>query len=147
MTATTIKDSFKCSVNDFYKIITDYEKYPEFLSEISVCRIIEEKAEQGQIKKLVEYHIRLFKSFMYRLWMIENHQDCSLNWEFAQGSIFKSNQGYWKLKGQKDQCVATFYIDCQFKIFIPSTVSKKLISIHLPNMMRSYHQRVGVLYG
>ena len=53
MATTTINDLFACSVDDFYKIITDYEKYPEFLKEISQCCVVEEKHEEGKNKKLV----------------------------------------------------------------------------------------------
>ena len=143
MASTTVNEVFPCSIDDFYKIVTDYEKYPEFLSEISHCRIVKEKDN----KKLVEYDIQLIKSFIYELWMNENETSHCIDWEFAGGSIFKSNKGYWKLEDLSGRCCATFHIDCQFKIFIPRSITNTLLHINLPNMMKSYHKRVVELYG
>ena len=143
MATTTVSEVFSCSVENFYKIITDYEKYPEFLSEISHCRIIDQKEN----KKLVEYDIHLLKSFIYKLWMKEDKDSYYLSWEFAGGAIFKSNKGYWKLEDLSGKCCATFHLDCQFKVFIPGAITKTLLQINLPNMMKSYHERVKIFYG
>lgn len=143
MASTTVNEVFSCSKENFYKIVTDYEKYPEFLSEVSDCRIVRE--EEG--KKLIKYNIQLFKSFTYELWMKENEISHRIDWEFAGGSIFKSNKGYWKLEDLSGRCCATFHIDCQFKIFIPKSITNTLLQINLPNMMKSYHKRVDELYG
>ena len=143
MADTTVSEVFSCSTDDFYKIVTDYEKYPEFLPEISHCHVIEERDE----KKLVEYDIQLIKSFTYKLWMKEDKVSHRVDWEFAGGSIFRSNTGYWKLEDLSSKCCVTFHIDCQFKVFIPRSITKTLLQINLPNMMKSYHKRVGEMYG
>ena len=143
MASTTVNEVFPCSKEDFYKIVTDYEKYPEFLSEISKCHIIKKEGD----RKLIEYDIQLFKSFTYKLWMKEDETSHCIDWEFAGGSIFKSNKGYWKLEDLSGRCCATFHIDCQFKVFIPRSITNTLLQINLPNMMKSYHKRVGELYG
>ena len=143
MASTTVNEVFSCSTDDFYKIVTDYEKYPQFLPEISHCQIIKEENS----KKLVEYDVQLIKSFTYKLWMKEDAASYRIDWEFAGGSIFKLNQGYWKLEDLSDRCCVTFHIDCQFKVFIPRSITNTLLQINLPNMMKSYHKRVSELYG
>lgn len=143
MTEVRQSEVFDCSVEQFYQIITDYEKYPEFLTEVSDCQILQEKAE----KKLIEYKIHIIKSFAYRLWMTENKALHAIEWTFAGGAIFKSNNGSWHLKEQAGKCHATFHLACRFKIFIPGAITKSLLQSHLPNMMASYHKRVKELYG
>ena len=143
MAEVTKNEIFACSLDNFYKIIKDYEKYPLFLSEISHCAVIGQK--NGQ--KLVEYQVHLIRSFTYQLWMTENDDIYHLNWELAGGAMFKSNKGYWNLEEKSGQCSATFHLNCQFKMFIPNTITKTLLQVNLPNMMKSYHKRVNELYG
>ena len=59
MAGASATEVFNCSVNDFYNIISDYEKYPEFLAEVSQCKILESQDN----RKLVEYSINLIKTF------------------------------------------------------------------------------------
>jgi coenzyme Q-binding protein COQ10 len=63
--ATT--ELFPCTTEQFFKIVTDYEKYPEFLSEVKSCKVLKTEGS----KKLVEYKVSVIKSFTYTLWMNE----------------------------------------------------------------------------
>lgn len=49
MAGTQTTEVFNCSKDEFFKIIADYEKYPDFLSEVKDCKVIE---TQGERKKL-----------------------------------------------------------------------------------------------
>ncbi len=133
---------FDCSVDDFFKIVTDYEKYPEFLTEVKSCRII----ESHENKKLVEYQISLIKSFKYRLWMTEiaPHE---ISWELDSGDFFKKSSGHWNLKDEAGKTRADYCVDTQFKVFVPSPVANTLVKVNLPNMMSAYKKRVGEIYG
>ena len=53
MASAKTTEVFPCTVEQFYAIITDYENYPEFLSEVKQCRVVGE--ENGQ--KVVEYDV------------------------------------------------------------------------------------------
>lgn len=133
---------FNCNIQQFYKIVSDYEKYPEFLDEVKQCRIVESKKS----KDLVEYHISLIKTFSYRLWMTKKEPH-EVSWEFESGDIFKTSSGFWKLKEKEGKTEATYSVDTKFNIFVPGPVAKALMNVNLPNMMKSYHKRVEQLYG
>lgn len=141
MAEANATEVFNCSNQEFFKIISDYEKYPEFLSEVSDCKILE---TQGN-RKLVEFSINLIKTFKYSLWMTENEPN--LEWEFAGGDVFKTSSGSWVLKPEADKTRATYNVEASFKTFVPGPIAKGLISVNLPNMMSSYHKRVRLLYG
>ena len=68
MASASTTATFNCTPEQFYSIVTDYEKYPEFLSEVKTCKVIETKGN----KKLVEFHVSVIKTFSYRLWISEN---------------------------------------------------------------------------
>ena len=77
MAKAEINQLFDCEVTQFYKIITDYEKYPDFLSEVKKCKVVKNEGK----KKLVEFQISVIKTITYRVWITEN-EGKGLNWEF-----------------------------------------------------------------
>jgi ribosome-associated toxin RatA of RatAB toxin-antitoxin module len=133
---------FNCSVDEFYKLISDYESYPEFLQEVKDCRVV--KADGA--KKLVEYQVSVIKSFTYQMWMNEK-PPAEITWTFAGGDIFKTSIGSWKLEDQGGKCKATYTVDATFSLFVPGPVAKTLLSVNLPSMMSAYHRRVKEVYG
>jgi coenzyme Q-binding protein COQ10 len=142
MASATHSEVFNCSAEEFYKIISDYEKYPEFLSEVKGMKIL--KSEGG--KKLVEYSVSMIKSFKYTCWMTEV-AGASIHWEFANGDIFKKMSGSWVLQDQPGGKVkATYSVSADFSLFVPGPVANGLVSVNLPNMMNVYKKRVQQIY-
>ncbi len=142
MASAQATEVFNCSVDEFYKIISDYEKYPEFLPEVKNMRITE---DQGARKK-VEYTVNVIKNFVYELWMEEQAPN-KIQWDLAGGDLFKRSSGSWLLEDQSGKTKATYEVEADFKLFVPGPVAKTLISVNLPNMMSAYHKRVSELYG
>jgi ribosome-associated toxin RatA of RatAB toxin-antitoxin module len=133
---------FNCSVEDFYKIVSDFEKYPEFLDEVKDCRVIEEK--DG--KKLVEYTVSVIKNFTYSIWVTETAPN-KISWEFASGDVFKVNNGSWTLEDEAGKCRATYHVEAKFGMFVPGPVTKALVNVNLPNMISAFHKRISQVYG
>lgn len=133
---------FQCTPAQFYKIISDYQKYPEFLSEVKECKVL--KVEGS--RKLVEYTVAVVKNFKYTLWMneVENKE---IKWEFAGGDIFKTSTGFWTLTEEGGKTRASYGVDATFSMFVPGPIAKALVSVNLPNMISAYHKRVKELYG
>ena len=135
-------DIFNCSSAEFFKIISDYEKYPDFLQEVKECHVA--KVEGN--RKLVEYTVSIVKDFKYKLWMTET-EPSTITWEFASGEIFKTMKGFWKLSDESGKCRATYSVDATFGLLVPGPLAKAAVSVNLPNMISSYHKRVAELYG
>jgi ribosome-associated toxin RatA of RatAB toxin-antitoxin module len=133
------EEIFHCPVETFYKIISDYEKYPEFLKDVKEMKVLK---KQGN-KTLVEYTIHVVKTFKYQLWMEENPPH-EIRWHLHEGDLFKVSNGYWKLEpvegGKKTK--ATYFVEVEMKLLVPSAISKAVVSANLPDMMKSYHERV-----
>lgn len=142
MADTKATEVFNCTPDQFFSIVSDYEKYPEFLSEITSCKILQEQDN----RKLVEYEVNVIKKFKYTLWMTEVRPN-KITWEFAGGDLFKISNGSWELEEEAGKTRATYKVEATFKTFVPGPVAKALISVNLPNMMSSYHKRVSEMYG
>lgn len=142
MAAAETSESFACSNEQFFNIISDYEKYPEFLSEVKNCKVIESKGN----KRLVEFQVSVVKTFVYRLWITEE-KPRRISWTLDSGDIFKTSTGSWDLSEKAGQTEARYAVDATFKIFVPGPVAKALVKTNLPNMMRAYQNRVKKIYG
>ncbi|GIL18363.1 MAG: hypothetical protein BroJett040_21140 [Oligoflexia bacterium] len=142
MASANTSDIFSCSTEQFFKIISDYPNYPEFLQEVKECKILKTEGN----RKLVEYTVSVMKNFKYTLWMTEVPNQ-SITWEFAGGDVFKTMSGSWKLQDEGGKCRATYSVDATFGMLVPSPIAKALVSVNLPNMISSYHKRVSELYG
>ena len=133
---------FNCSPEEFYKIVTDYEKYGDFLSEVRSCKVLKVEAD----KKLVEYTVNVIKDFKYRLWMTEEPLK-KISWVLESGDLFKVSNGYWEIQEEAGKTRATYFVEAKFNMFVPGPIAKALVNVNLPNMMSSYHKRVKELYG
>jgi ribosome-associated toxin RatA of RatAB toxin-antitoxin module len=129
---------FDCTAEELFYIITDYENYPEFLPEVKDCTIVKDLGD----RKLVEYQISLIKSFNYRLWMNEDWDTKKVTWEFNSGDLFKQSTGSWILEDVDGRCKATYEVDAKVKMFVPGAITKKLVSVNLPSMMKAYEKRL-----
>lgn len=142
MAKASTTEVFNCTPEQFFKIISDYETYHEFLAEVKQCKVIK---VEGQ-RKLVEYNVQVVKSFKYSLWMTESPPS-GITWEFASGDIFKTSVGSWKLEDEAGKTRATYSVEATFGMFVPGPIANALVSVNLPNMISSYHKRVKQLYG
>ena len=142
MASAQTTEVFNCTPAQFYKIVADYDKYPEFLAEVKECKILK---VEGQ-RKLVEYTVTVVKNFNYSLWMTETENQ-EIKWEFAGGDIFKTSTGAWKLTEEGGKCRASYAVDASFTMFVPGPLAKALVNVNLPSMISAYHKRVAELYG
>lgn len=142
MASAKTTEVFNCSVEQFFKIISDYEKYPEFLNEVARTKILQTTGN----KKLVEFEVSVIKTFKYNMWLTENAPS-EISWELESGDMFKTSVGSWKLQEEAGKCRATYILDATFNMFVPGPIAKALVNVNLPAMMSSYHKRVKELYG
>lgn len=142
MASASTSDVFNCTVPEFYKIISDYGSYPQFLSEVKSCKVLKAEGE----RKLVEYSVTMVKSFKYTIWTTESEPN-GISWEFAGGDIFKTMKGHWKLEDQAGKCKGTYFVEATFGLFVPGPITKALLDVNLPNMISAYHKRIKTLYG
>lgn len=142
MAGAQTTELFNCTPEEFYKIISDYEKYSDFLSEVKNVRVVESQEK----RKLVEFHISLIKSFSYRLWINENPGK-GIHWSLESGDLFKVSNGAWDLSDEGGKTRAKYSVEAAFKVFVPGPVAKALVNVNLPNMMAAYHKRIKDLYG
>lgn len=142
MASAHAKETFNCSVEEFFKIVSDYEKYPEFLPEVKSVKIYK---TSGDTKEM-EYHVSLIKTFKYKLKVVDKKSE-SVTFEFIGGDVFKTMKGSWKLSDAKGKCAVEYNVEATFGMLVPESMAKPLVSANLPLMMANFKKRVKEVYG
>ncbi len=142
MASANTKEVFNCTVEEFFKIVSDYEKYPDFLPEVKSVKIIKDNGDS----KEMEYQVSLIKTFKYKLKVIEKKNE-SVIFEFIGGDVFKTMKGSWKLTAQGSQCAIDYNVEASFGMLVPESMAKPLVSANLPMMISNFKKRVKTIYG
>jgi coenzyme Q-binding protein COQ10 len=138
---------FNCTPQEFFDLLKDYEKYPEFLKEVKSCKVLTERTTDQGLEKMVEYKVSVIKDITYV--NIQKEEPAkSVTWKFLRGDLFKTMSGGWQLEAAPEgKTKATYTVDAEFGMFVPSMITKGVLAVNLPAMMQAYHKRVGDLYG
>ena len=125
-------------IESVYKTLSDFEKYSEFIKEISKVEILEKLSDGSQI---VRFHADIIKEFSYDL-----HMKCkpfdSITWTFVRGDVFKENQGTWIFeKIDEKRTKATYSLKANFGVFVPKMIVTKILSQNLPKMFEAIEKR------
>jgi coenzyme Q-binding protein COQ10 len=127
----------KASPKQCFEVITDYEAYPEFLSDLKDVTVANKKGNTCD----VTYEIEVIKRIQYTLKM--KAAPLKIEWSFIKGDIMKDNHGYWELEEvKKGLTKATYHIEVRFGLLVPSAVTKSLVSKNLPAMLNNFKARI-----
>jgi len=138
MGQATTSEIFNAPLEKVFKVISNYNSYPEFLTDIKRVSVLESSGP----RKLVEFELHVIKRFRYQLWLAENPNE-EVSWTFHSGEIFKENTGSWKLKDLGDgRTHADYSIVAKFGVFVPGMIEKMLIEVNLPVMMKSFKKQI-----
>jgi coenzyme Q-binding protein COQ10 len=142
MASANTKEVFNCTKEEFFKIVSDYEKYPEFLPEVKSVKIYKKQAQY----KEMEYSVSLIKTFKYKLRVTETGHDL-VSFEFIGGDVFKTMKGSWKMSEQDGKCAIEYNVEATFGMLVPESMAKPLVTANLPMMISNFKKRVKAIYG
>jgi ribosome-associated toxin RatA of RatAB toxin-antitoxin module len=124
-------------MSDFFSVIRDYEKYPEFLDEMESVRIIR---SEGGVSD-VEFTLNVIKRITYTLRLTESPGGDGLRWELVEG-MFKSNSGGWALESLPDGRTGAVYdVEVAVGIFVPGSIVNRLVGKTLPATLKAFKRR------
>lgn len=138
-------DNFKCTPEQLFSILADYESYPKFLGDVKAISVL----KSTKTYKIVEYTVSIIKSVTYQLRVKEN-KNKNISWTLESGLIFKSLEGSWVLENSKTKKGTTDVIykaDMKLRLFVPKVIEKTLVEINLKTMMKDFKRRVKKIYG
>ena len=128
----------------FFDIITDYDKYGEFLPEVKKVKL---DGGQGSIKE-VTYTVDIkAKVINYTLKHTANRPS-KMTWTMIKGEMMKGNDGSWTLKTSANGGTeATYTIDLKLSSLVPGFIEKALAEQSLPSLLANFKARAEKLHG
>ncbi|MBX7100818.1 MAG: SRPBCC family protein [Myxococcaceae bacterium] len=120
-----------------FKVVSDYERYPEFLPEVKAIRTFNRQGNQVD----VQYTAEIVKTIKYTLRLSED-KPAKLSWAFIEGEFMKDNKGGWQLEDLGNgQTKATYSIEVTLGALVPKTIVNALVDTQLPKMLESFKRR------
>ena len=119
-----------------FAVITNYEKYPEFLSEVKAVRVTDRRGGEA----LVHYEVRVLKSIRYTL-RIKEAAPQRVSWSLVEGELMRENRGSWLLEPQGNQTRATYSIEVTLGPLVPKAMVNVLVDSSLPKMLEAFKTR------
>ena len=119
-----------------FDVVSRFSDYPKFLKGTEAAK--ERKLKSGHF---VDFKINLMKTVSYTI-KVEMNAPASLQWEFVEGELMKTNSGSWQLEEMgPNRTKAKYSIDISFGWLVPKTIVEQLTKTQLPEMLDSFKAR------
>jgi ribosome-associated toxin RatA of RatAB toxin-antitoxin module len=137
MTGVTRSIEIQAPIDTVYGVITDYERYPEFLNHMTAAKVLR---RAGGVTT-VEFELDLIKVFHYVL-NLTDEPPHRLSWTLEEGRWMVRNSGSWELVDLGATGVrATYTIDLDFEIPVPRGIMTRLAGTSLPQSLEAFRRR------
>ncbi len=120
-----------------FAVITAYEAYPQFLSEVKKVRTSDRSDNQVS----VHYEIEVMKTVKYTV-RLREEPPTRVSWTFVEGQFMKDNQGNWLLEeAGAGRTKATYHIEMALGALVPKSIVNALAETQLPKMLEAFKKR------
>ncbi|MBI3892800.1 MAG: SRPBCC family protein [Candidatus Wallbacteria bacterium] len=142
MAQATEQTIVRVSLKDFYSVISDYGRYPEFVDGMTECSILERKKTGCKVKFVLD----LIKRVDYTIQTVEKPGK-SLEWTLLESNLLKKNNGSWFLKALgAEETEVTYSLEVGFGLFVPGFIMDQMTKQMLPKMLASFVDRAETLF-
>ncbi|HZI09192.1 MAG TPA: SRPBCC family protein [Myxococcus sp.] len=124
-------------IEKVFDVITQYERYPEFLPEVKETRTVNRKGNTVD----VHYKVDVMKTVRYSIRVTEE-RPTRMSWSFIEGEMMKDNKGSWVLEAQGEkQTKATYTVEMALGALVPKAIVNALVETSLPKMLDAFKRR------
>jgi ribosome-associated toxin RatA of RatAB toxin-antitoxin module len=131
-------------VEQFRRVIDDFESYPSFLPEVKSIAVGNRSADWAD----VTYEIDVIRRIQYTLRIVSTPDGA--RWSLLKGDFFKKNEGSWVLRPEGEGAThATYSLEVAVGGFlpIPKAITDKLTEHQLPTLLENFKRRAESLAG
>ena len=127
-----------------FDVITDYEKYPEFLPEVKKVKV---EHGQGAVKE-VTYTVDIKAKVINYTLKHTAEKPSKVAWTMIKGEMMKGNDGTWQLKPgpTPGSTEALYSIDLKLSSLVPGFIEKALAEQSLPALLANFKKRAETLH-
>jgi coenzyme Q-binding protein COQ10 len=130
--------TINATVEKCWSVISDYERYPDFLPEVKKIRTSNRRGSEVD----VQYEAEVVKIIKYTVHMKEEGPK-KLSWSFIDGEFMKDNKGGWVLEDNGNGTTkATYNIAVEVGMLVPKTIVNALVDTQLPKLLENFKKRI-----
>lgn len=134
-------------IEDFFRVITDYARYDEFLSamrEVSVAA--PNAAGEREVTYVIEVDVGIAKKRVSYTLLHRETPPSRIEWRLVRGEVMKSNDGSWDLEAVgPHRTRATYTLDVGFGLLVPKAIANLLSEKTLPRTLQEFKTRAEAL--
>ncbi len=119
-----------------WSVVTDYERYPEFLPEMTSVTIL----SRHENVVVARFDLELMMRFSYTL-RLQEEPPTALRWTLESAGMMVANSGGWQLTAEGQKTRATYVLDVELKGLIPKSVRDRLLGMTLPQTLERFKKR------
>lgn len=124
-------------IEKVFDVITQYEKYGEFLSEVKEVKTSGRQGNQVN----VHYKVDVMKTIKYTIRVTEE-RPTRMSWTFVDGEFMKDNKGSWVLEpAGEGKTKGTYTVEMALGALVPKSVVNALVDNQLPKMLEAFKRR------
>ncbi|MBN9686016.1 MULTISPECIES: type II toxin-antitoxin system RatA family toxin [unclassified Corallococcus] len=137
MAGATRTITINAPVEKVFDIITNYDRYAEFLPEV---KKVSTSQRQGNTVQ-VHYEVDVVKRIKYTIRVTEERPK-RMSWTFVEGEVMKDNKGSWTLEPEGEgKTRATYNVEMALGALIPKAIINTLTETQLPKMLEAFKRR------
>lgn len=125
--------------DQFYALIIDFERYPDFVPRQTAARVLTAEPERAHWR--VAFELQVAKKLRYTL-DLQGDPGRSLQWTLVEGEWMTYNVGGWTLEaldgGKRTR--AYYRLDVTLGGFVPRTVTNTLVERTLPETLEAFRK-------
>lgn len=130
--------TFNAPIEKCWAVISDYERYPEFLPEVKKIRTMNRRGNEVD----VQYEAEVVKVIKYTVHMKEEGPK-KVSWSFIDGEFMKNNQGGWVLEDLGNGTTrGTYNIEIEVGMLVPKSILNGLVDSQLPKLLENFKKRI-----
>jgi ribosome-associated toxin RatA of RatAB toxin-antitoxin module len=129
---------FNAPLADCIAVITDYEKYPDYIANMLEAKVV------AKTDEYIDVYYKISVSIKNVDYTLRHFNDTNgIRWKETEHGPFASNTGGWELKDiGNGQVEAKYTVDISLNIWMPGFVKDWLIGKGLPATLASFKKRI-----
>ena len=138
MAGATRSIVFNAPLDKCFAVISDYERYPEFLPEVKKIKTSNRRENEVD----VQYQAEVVKLIKYSVHMKEEAPH-KVSWTYIDGEFMKDNKGGWVLEDLGNGTTkGTYTIEVTLGALVPKTIVTALVDTQLPKLLENFKKRI-----
>ncbi len=129
---------FSLGVERLWQVVTDYDRYAEFMPRVISHRVIERQTQRRVVEATLDFKLARVS---YCLELTHDCEALQIHWRMLRGDL-RVNRGSWRFQPQADGgTLAEYQLEIDPGLPVPSWVADRLIARDLRGLFPALRKR------